>query len=258
MPYQNKILDAGQLKSINHYNMYKHPNKWDLQCRYTEEYGLYEKQLDYNLRYERGEFVDSAEQWKRVNRCFHMRYEPNVTRMKPMWELSDKELFEYYNIIPYKPCWMLNISPAWKGNPLKQNADTVRRVAFIREVMNIFYSDASRFSKMVYVMEGGKEANFLHIHAVFELNSDKPNNIAHMKKGNFLKSFRTIWDATARGRDIYNKWEGVVGSKYALQTTYLTTPQMLQDKLDYLIEEKKPPSHQNHPDFKSIRVGKWD
>lgn len=238
MPYKNKILDAGQLKSIDHYMSgisYKKEMQF-LEDRYRGEYTILETKC-------REPPVEYA------NECYQ-----KLKGMTKPWDMTNKMLMEYYDFIPYRPCWMLNISPDWKGNKLKRNVDTAKKVAMVRRVMNIFYGDASRFTKMKYTIEGGKEGNFLHIHAVFELNIKKPNNINHMKKGNFLKSFRTIWNTENKD----TKWEGLVGSKYALQTTFLTTKEMLNDKLDYLIEDKKPASHQNHPDFASIVVGEWD
>ncbi len=172
-------------------------------------------------------------------------------------EMTDEMIADYYKIKPFKPYWMLNISPNWKGEKCRLSVDTARRIKFISEVMELFYDDAKRFSKVKYVIEGGKEGDFLHVHAVFELNAKKPNNILHMKKGNFLKSFRTIWNRHAS--EVCPKWEGHVGSKHALQTTYITSQEMLQDKLDYLVEDLKPISHQNSSDFKSIEKSiDWD
>lgn len=245
MPYNNQILDAGNLLSISHYKTGMNNKKilGQLEQRYTNDY-------------QSGEY-----------RCHHgdpeqcNRYYQEVFRfLKKPWDMTKQDLYDYYNIIPYKPCWMLNISPAWKGEMLLSDskAFTDKKIAFLRRVMRFFTDDAQRFTKVRYVMEGGKQGNFLHIHAIFELNSNKPNNINHLKKGNFLKSFRTIWDRCAQSEKHSRQWEGLVGSKYALQTTYLTTKEMLNDKMDYLVETKKPISHQNHDSFKSIIVDEWD
>lgn len=283
MPYQHHILDEGKLKSIDHYkNM--DGTKARLESIYQGEYAINRDKIDNNIKYnqvKQDREAQLARDWEKVEKTGRywdatppdvlnhsyptpeskgLHLQKGVKNMTPPWEMTKKDLFSYYNIIPYKPCWMLNISPDWKltegtlRNGHHFNNDTcvtAKMVSHLRKTMNDFYRDANRFTKMKYVIEGGKEAKFLHVHAVFELNEDKPNNIAHMKKGNFLKSFRTIWNKD-------KKWDGLVGSKYALQTTYLTTKEMLQDKLDYLIEEKKPLSHQNHEHFKSIVVGEWD
>lgn len=252
MPYKNQILDDGELKSIKHYKrgMNNKKERAGLESRYEYEYTQSARRA--------GEGQHSKDATEMEIYHANKHYQDVHRHLVPPHEMTTTMLYEYYNIIPYRPCWMLNISPNWKGPKCGKNIETCRRVSFIREVMNLFATDADRFTKMTYVIEGGKEGNFIHVHAIFRLNHMKPNNLAHMKKGNFLKSFRTIWDSACRGRDIYNKWEGAVGSRYALQTTYLTTQEMLNDKLDYLIEEKKPISHQNHPDFKSIKVGEWD
>ena len=277
MPYQHHILDEGKLKSIDHYKNMDSING-RLESLYQGEYSINRTKIENNIKYnqiKQEREAQLARDWEKVEKSGRywdamppdqlnysyptpeskgLHLERGIKDMTPPWEMTKKDLYSYFKMIPYKPCWMLNISPDWKltGGTLKANTmPTTKMVAHIRKTMNDFYQDANRFTKIKYVIEGGKEAKFLHVHAVFELNMDKPNNIAHMKKGNFLKSFRTIWNKD-------KKWEGLVGSKYALQTTYLTTKEMLQDKLDYLIEEKKPLSHQNHSDFKSIVVGEWD
>lgn len=219
------ILDEGILKSIDHYKMNKKDSFKELDRRYELEYFGAEEGVQ--------------------------------NKMVSPWDMRKADLFAYYKIVPFNHHWMLNISPDWKGEDCKLGVATARKIKFISEVMELFYDDARRFSRVKYVLEGGKEADFLHVHAVFELNAKKPNNILHMKKGNFLKSFRTIWNRHAS--EVCPKWEGLVGSKYALQTTYITSEEMLQDKLDYLQEELKPISHQNNKGFKSIQKSiDWD
>ena len=239
MPYKNEILDAGKIKSIEHYKRGMNNKKLITMLRRR-----------YENEYESGEYRCKN---GNVNAC-NKYYNDVFRHLKKPYDMTIEDLYKYYEIIPYKPCWMLNISPDWKSQMLKGKIDTEDKIKLFREVMRDFYDDANRFTKMKYVLEGGKEGNFLHCHAVFELNDKKPNNISHLKKGNFLKSFRTIWDRHSRG----TKWEGKVGSKYALQTTYLTSIEMLNDKMDYLIEEKKPISHQNHESFESIIINEWD
>lgn len=245
MPYNNYILDAGNFLSIKHYKRGMNNKKI-----------LHELTRRYELEWESGKHRCECGNTEACNEF----YENVFQFMKKPWDMTKTDLYKYYNIIPYKPCWMLNISPNWKQERLLNDskAFTDKKIAFVRRVMRFFTDDAQRFTRVRYVMEGGKEGNFLHIHAVFELNDKKPNNISHLKKGNFLKSFRTIWDRCAVSEKHSSQWEGLVGSKYALQTTYLTSQEMLNDKLDYLIEAKKPISHQNHDSFESILVDEWD
>lgn len=240
MPYNYHILDEGELKSIDHYKM-------------TSKATVLHEKLYY----------DYEHMWtllsRRVSRGDMGCYE-EFKKLKSPCDINNKELELYYGVQPFNNCWMLNISPNWKQEEklMSNKAKTAKMVQFLREVLGLFYDDAKRFTKVKWVIEGGKEGNFLHCHCVFELNKNKPNNISHMKKGNFLKSFRTIWDRHSQELK-YKDWEGLVGSKYALQTTYITSKEMLQDKLDYLIEDKKPLSHQNHDDFKSINFDwGWD
>lgn len=238
MPYNYHILDEGELKYIEHYKMTSKATI--LHDRLHDQY--YKHWWALFERVDRGDRVCVEE----------------LNKLTTPHNMTNKMLEEYYNQQPFQSCWMLNISPNWKQEEklLSNRAKTAKMVQFLREVIGLFYDDAKRFTKCKCVLEGGKEANFLHAHCVFELNKNKPNNISHMKKGNFLKSFRTIWDRHCQELK-YKDWEGLVGSKYALQTTYITSEEMLKDKLDYLIEENKPLSHQNHEDFKSIKMN-WD
>ena len=114
MPYKNRILDEGELKSINHYKN----TSMDIKTLRK----MYIMELIGN----------------------HMKEDAGgpACPMKCASDMSDSEIYDYYNIIPYRPCWMLNISPNWKGPKCGQNVETCRRVSFIREVMTLFATDA--------------------------------------------------------------------------------------------------------------------
>jgi hypothetical protein len=199
------ILDAGELKYIDHYKMK-------------------DKRPIYYVRRYQEEYIDSLELKEEY-------------RLKSILEICEQNLnlekycMEYFNITKFENCWMLNISPDWKGNICLDN------IKHFKEVIRLFYKNTRRFSYVKYVLECGGEGNFLHCHSVFKLNPDKLGNMKSCYKGNFLKEFRSCWDRLG--------YKGKVKNRYALQTTLITNKEMLQDKLDYLIEELKPESHKN-------------
>ena len=99
MPYKNEILDAGELKSIRHYKRGMSNKKIlnELTKRYELEY------VSCELRCSNGS----------IDQC-NKYYEEVFKHMKQPWDMTKNDLYKYYKIIPYKPCWMLNISPNWK------------------------------------------------------------------------------------------------------------------------------------------------
>lgn len=204
MANSGKILDAGIIKNIEHYYMKNNILK-NLEWKYEHSYQTY---------------------------IWDMEHGKNPEPMIPPTEMSNADLYKYYDIKPFRPSWMLNISPNWKGRIDEH------MIAHFKKVMDIFFHNCDRFTNATYVLECGGDGDFLHCHAVFKLNPKKPGNIASLKKGNFLKEFRSVWDRCG-------DYKGLVKSRHALQTTLITREDMLEDKLNYLIEEKKPESHKN-------------
>lgn len=223
-----EILDEGEIKYIDHYKMR-------------------EKKPIYYVRRYQEEYISSLD-LKEDDRL------KSITDICTEGIDLEKYCMDYFGVKKFNHCWMLNISPNWPKITRGNETFEKDQIQHLKEVISLFAEDAQRFTKLKYVIECGKNGDFIHAHCVFELNPHKPNNIAHMKKGNFLKSFRTIWDRHDSG------WaQGLVGSKHALQTTYLTTKEMLSDKLDYLIEDLKPEGHKNkeHPEL-PILISDWD
>ena len=70
-----------------------------------------------------------------------------------------------------------------------------------------------------------------------------------IKKGNILTNFRNCWDRNAKEFESTKGYLGLIKGKFALNGILIMNDEILQDKLDYLIEEKKSIGHQNakHP-----------
>ena len=155
MANSGKILDCGEIKNIEHYYMKNHILK-HLEWKYEHAYQTY----TYDLEHGR-----------------------NPAFMICPTEMSNADLYKYYDVVPFRPSWMLNISPNWKGRIDQDMID------HFKKTMDIFFKNCMRFTTCTYVLECGGDGDFLHCHAVFHLNPKKPGNMASLKKGNFLKEF---------------------------------------------------------------------
>jgi hypothetical protein len=165
--------------------------------------------------------------------------------------MTIEELHDYYDLEIFNDCIMLNISPKWPGGVGGHDGglEDKIRIKFLKIVIDAFINDKRNFSKHKFVIECGKEGTHIHAHCVLEL---QPSKIKHLNtwlsKGKHHRDLRTIWDKIAKREDCL-EYVGAIKAKPALQTQILRTSELRDDKLDYLIEERKPLSHQNaqHP-----------
>ena len=155
MPYNYHILDEGVLKSIDHYKMTSKATQLHEKLYYDYEHMW----TILFRRVSRGDTVCLGEFEKLIRPC----------------DITNKQLEEHYGVQPFNNCWMLNISPNWKQEEklMSNKAKTAKMVQFLREVLGLFYDDAKRFTKVKWVIECGKEGNFMHCHCIFELNKKK-------------------------------------------------------------------------------------
>jgi hypothetical protein len=231
-----KILDAGELKNIDHYKM---PNR---------------KPMSFVRRYQ-AEYIDSLDLKEKMT---------NILDVDTGGLTIEEWCMNYYGVVKFNECWMLNVSPNWKGCLITRDM-----VNFFIGVIEGFYENADRFTKMRYVLENGHGKDHLHAHIVFTLNTKKPGFMTPIRKGNILQEFRNVWNRLVKDNPSMNnltiddewldpegtycpkrkKKIGLIDERCALNTCLLTNEGMLKDKLDYLVEDLKPPSHQNdiHP-----------
>ena len=165
--------------------------------------------------------------------------------------MSVEELHEYYNMEIFNDCIMLNISPKWPGGVggVIGGIEDKIRIKFLKIVIEKFIHDKRNFSKYKFVIECGKEGTHIHAHCVLELEPSKLKSLnTWLSKGKHHRDLRTIWDKIAKQEDCA-EFVGAIKEKPALQTQILRTSTLRDDKLDYLVEENKPLSHQNsqHP-----------
>jgi hypothetical protein len=251
-----RILDCGELKYIdeckgmpvNYFERYE-KDYWhndDLHKNNLERVRLYTKQLN--------EWKLAQAYMKATNDIYSKEYqryasidkpkEPVMTAipvMKHFNDMSKQDIMDYYGEKVFHRCIMVNISPNWKGKFMK---GMLGKRNFMKQVILKFFKNCDRFTKIAYAIECGSDADFTHAHCVLEFNPGKLNSsMKSHRKGNLMTELRKLWDKTSKQLDL--PFEGLLKGRFALQTTLINNNEILQDKLDYLIEEKKPESHQN-------------
>lgn len=154
-----------------------------------------------------------------------------------------KSLFKVFNIIPFNPCVMINISPNWKG---KVNPQDEAYQALLANTIQTYFNACNRYSKYRYCIECGGEGNFLHAHVVAEINPDCHKSvITHINKGNHKYELIKAWNKL-KGP------EGLLKGKFAIQRIIINNQNMRDDKLAYLEEKNKPEGHKNAYDLNLI------
>lgn len=164
-----------------------------------------------------------------------------------------EKINKYLDIEPFNDSLMLNISPKWSEGV--EGLSEGKKIRFLKKIINSFITDSGRFLRHKYVIECGKTGDHIHAHCVLELNPElKKSNKTWISKHNHIRDLRNIWKRFATDADITD----TIDSKHAIQSILIKNRNMLQDKLNYLIEDLKPLSHQNaqHPHLPQV-VGEW-
>jgi hypothetical protein len=247
-----------QLKELEYRYKLEYETYLNEMDRYTELLLKYNETLEWNRMVAYYAKHENPYEYyeKGGTKCLALYPMPSIP-LEPEFKLhpSDINLYEYYNIKKFTKSWMLNVSPNWKGCVI-----TREMLNFFIAVIETFYDNCDRFTKMSYVLENGHGKDHLHAHIVFELNTKKPGYMTPIKKGKILTEFRNCWNRLIKDNSSMNnltiddEWLdpegtyctkrkrkiGLVDERCALNTCLLTSPEMLQDKLDYLVEELKP------------------
>lgn len=250
------ILDEGKKKNIdeckrmpiNYFERYE-KDYWhndDLHKNNLERVRVYSKQLNewklaqaymkasndiYSKEYQKYAAIDKPKEPVMVA----------IPVMKHFNDMSKQDIMDYYGEKVFNRCLMVNISPNWKGKFMKSMEC---KKVFMQKVIIKFFNNCNRFTKIAYAIECGSEANFTHAHLVLEFNPGKyKSSIKTHENGNLNGELRKIWDKANRAFGL--PYEGLIKGRHAIQTNLINNNEILQDKLDYLIEEKKPESHQN-------------
>lgn len=169
---------------------------------------------------------------------------------------TNKELcYRFLGRIPFNPCVMINISPNWKGvfgqDPFCDEMMIERFKEVIDEYLKEYQGNHIRYSKYKYVIECGGEGDHLHAHIVAEINPEAIGVLdgrnSHIRRGNHSQQLRKWWK-----KKMPEGKEGLLKGKYAIQSIILRTEELRDDKLEYLLEEKKPEGHKNKEDLEIL------
>lgn len=169
-------------------------------------------------------------------------------------------------LIPFTPSIMLNISPNWKGayNLIPDDTDGLepdelaereymvlenqRMEEALQYLVETYMRECNRFDYYDYVLEVGSEGNHLHAHIVGHVNPGLMKSVcgdatkgstrtSHFGKGNHVQQLIKI----SKGI------KGIKGyiTRYGIQSSILRKDYLVNDKIDYLYEDKKPEGHKN-------------
>ena len=158
-------------------------------------------------------------------------------------EWNTKRMCEYMKVIPFRPSVMINISPDWDGLDTKTGQEVEKRtdhckIQILSNIVERYLAEGSRYTKASYVIENGSEGDHIHAHIVAEMNPMIRKSVnTHLAKGNH--SIQLVKQA--------NKMKGMRGmlKGVGIQKIFLRNKKLVDDKLDYLIEAKKPEGHKN-------------
>lgn len=179
------------------------------------------------------------------NYSFNEDYWGLITTEESMWDPNYEEiiwnrywtkaqLLEFLGIKEVGKWAMINISPNWKGTITQEMID------HLTHVIEQYYQEGW-YGSGFYTIESGGDGDLCHAHCMFRMdNSPKSYKsvASHLKKGNHFQQLKKYWDK-AKG------FQGLLKGRYSVQLVRCLDRQMALDKLDYLIESKKPQGHQN-------------
>lgn len=156
------------------------------------------------------------------------------------WQCVDHpEIYTYLDVYPFKQAMMINISPDWKGKCNKQ------QIAILKKSIEVIGSNKNRFENYAYAIENGGDGDMVHLHCVLAFNEQQIANYKKHKNycnAGIYKEFKTAFKRSAEViRSNYSELNLMIDKKI------INNQDMLNDKLDYLVEDKKPLSHQNKP-----------
>jgi len=145
------------------------------------------------------------------------------------WEITEDDIYDYLGEEKFVPHVFLNISPNWKGEG---------NVLALDRVIDSYMRESMRYDNWTYIIENGSDGDMIHAHIVAKINAKYEKSvITHLNKGNHVQQLRK-YAKNEKGI------EGKITGK-GIQRSILRNPELIKDKLDYLIEEKKPEGHKN-------------
>lgn len=239
--HKNKILDCGEFKFVPECIEMKKPEyvyKFEDEIRkmnscfheYQAKKTLYDQGC-YDIN-KLDEIHRRCEMYKENDFLYSFLFETDVYS-----RVDFNRIAKYYNIIPFTPSVMINISPDWNCSDLARDRPESAKIHILKGIIDSYMKEGW-YDKWTYVIECGSEGNHIHAHIVAHMNPQRLKSVeTHLRKGrhtpqlikygNHLKGMRGIIKGTS------------------VQKVFLRTEELVKDKLDYLIEDKKPEGHKN-------------
>lgn len=251
-----KVLDEGRIRKLKYkeYQMVpEYVTEWYNQMKICSKCFNALADFDYSVVITR-EDAEIWERWKgdTFAECFYIPIK--MDDPKKLSAHTKKTIAEKLGYIPFIPCVMFNISPAWKGefgkNELTDKLMIKNFCKVIDSYLNESFQGNKRYSKYKYCLECGSEGDFLHAHIVAEINPKITKSTkTHIMKGNHSQQLKKSWNKIFKGH------QGLLKGKYSVQRNLINSEEILADKLKYLHEENKEEGHQNLRDLNVIIGG---
>ncbi len=230
-----KILDGGEIKYVPEVKQMKKPSYvYNFEEEISKMNACFHKLEAKSCLYRQG--CCSVEQ---VNECFQECevYKKNEFLYSFLFEtevsnrVDFRKIARYYDIIPFTPSVMINISPNWNGKVVKN------KIGKLKKLIKLYMLEGW-YDQWEFVIENGSEGKHIHAHIVAHMNPQRLKSTeSHLRKGNHTRQLIKY----------SNKIEGMEGlvEGVSVQKVILRTEELVNDKKDYLIEEKKPQGHKN-------------
>lgn len=157
------------------------------------------------------------------------------------WKIILDAMYADLNEERFLHNYMINISPAWAG--VKPNK---LMISLLNTVIEGYLNESDRWDDALYTLENGGEGNFLHAHIVAKPNKDIITSVdTHMRKGNHAYQIRKRWDKECKYNPKLVGYVGCLKGINSIQKIVLRNNELISDKKDYLLEDKKPEGHTN-------------
>lgn len=157
----------------------------------------------------------------------------------PKFLWKNKKICEYLDVIPFTPSIMINISPDWNSIPDRMTQN--RQIKILEGIIEKYMEESQRYDKYSYVIENGFDGKNIHAHIVAHVNPRIQKSVyTHIDKN------KHVYQIQKYAKKLNFKGADKLIKNNSIQRTWIRTEEILNDKLDYLIEEKKPEGHKNH------------
>lgn len=241
-----KVLWDEELKKMKKVYV-ENPNysEFNDKMKYWFEVEMYGT-INWDERWDPDYKMDGPQRYDRADHEFYIKkiYCPAPRFLKYRFDefvkfIGEKEIKLYLGIKDFIDYYSLNISPKW-GSGIKVND----KVKYLKDLIKDILNNYDLFSDVAYAIECGHKGEHIHAHCVYEVNEDKLAKFRKSVKNGFnlTNQWCKLWD-----KRVPKGLQGAIKGRHALQYYKVKTEEVLNDKLDYLIEEKKPESHKNKP-----------